>query len=72
VARLGRTRGRIGELTGEIHSSHPERAEQLVRCRHVMLEKQGLRHPMEIERIWMHGGRPVFQFAGIDSISAAE
>jgi 16S rRNA processing protein RimM len=72
VARLGRTRGRSGELTGEIYSSRPERADELVQCRHVLLEKLGQRRRMEIERIWMHDGRPVFQFAGIDSISAAE
>lgn len=72
MARLFRARGRFGELTGEIYSSHPERADELVQCRHVVLEKSGQRRPMELERIWMHDGRPVFQFAGIDSISAAE
>jgi len=72
VAKLGRTRGRAGELTGEIYSSHPRRAEELMEARHVTLDKPGHRREAELERIWLHDGRPVFKFAGIDSIAAAE
>ena len=69
VGRLLRTRGNRGELAGEIYSSHPERAQAL---KEVMLDVNGRRRPALVERIWRHDGRPVFKFAGIDSISEAE
>jgi 16S rRNA processing protein RimM len=72
VARLGRTRGRSGELTGEIYSSHPGRDEELMESRRVALDKPDRRLEIDIERIWRHDGRPVFKFLGLDSISAAE
>jgi 16S rRNA processing protein RimM len=72
VARLGRTRGRSGELTGEIYSSHAGRDEELMESRRVALSKPAQRLEIDIERIWRHDGRPVFKFVGLDSISAAE
>ena len=69
VGRLLRTRGRHGELLGEIHSSQPGRAERL---KDVMLALGGRRLQARLERVWHHDGRPVFKFAGIDSISQAE
>ena len=32
----------------------------------------GRRQVMQVEETWRHDGRPVFKFAGIDSISDAE
>ena len=69
VGRLTRVRGNRGELLGEIYSSQPGRAEKL---KNVMLEAGGRRLAVQIEELWFHGGRPVFKFVGIDSISAAE
>jgi 16S rRNA processing protein RimM len=69
VARLGRTWGRRGELLGEIYSSKPARAESLGE---VLLEAGGRRRRATVERVWRHGGVPVFKFAGIDSISEAQ
>ena len=69
VGRLIRARGNRGELLGEIYSSHPGRAERL---KQVILESSGRRRPSDIEEVWNHDGRPVFKFAGIDSISDAE
>jgi len=66
---LHHPRGNRGELVGEIYSSQPGRAEKL---KNVMLEAGGRRRPSEIEQLWHHDGRPVFKFAGIDSISDAE
>jgi 16S rRNA processing protein RimM len=66
---LGRTRGNRGELTGEIYSSKPGRAEQL---REVRLEKNGASREFLVERVWHHDGRPVLKFEGVDSISSAE
>jgi 16S rRNA processing protein RimM len=69
VGRLFRTRGLRGEMTAEIYSSHPGRAEEL---KDVVLEVEGRRLPVQVERVWMHDGRPVIKFVGLDSISAAE
>jgi 16S rRNA processing protein RimM len=70
VGRLFRARGIRGELTGEIYSSHPGRAEKL---KNVVLELAGGKaRPSQVEEIWWHTGRPVFKFVGIDSMSDAE
>ena len=69
VARLRKTRGRRGELLGEIYSSKQERADQL---KTVILEVAGRRWETTVEELWFHSGVPVFKFAGINSISEAE
>jgi len=69
VGRILRERGRIGEVTAEIYSSQPGRAEKL---KGVILALGGLKRPTHVERVWYHNGRPVFKFLGIDSISDAE
>jgi 16S rRNA processing protein RimM len=69
VGRILRERGRIGELTAEIYSSQPGRAEKL---KDVVLGLGGLKRAVQVERLWYHSGRPVFKFVGIDSISDAE
>lgn len=69
VGRILRERGRIGEVTAEIYSSQPGRAEKL---KDVMLGLGGLRRPVQVERLWYHNGRPVLKFYGIDSISDAQ
>jgi 16S rRNA processing protein RimM len=69
VGRILRERGRIGELTAEIYSSQPGRAEKL---KNVVLDLGSRQRPSEVERLWYHKGHPVFKFVGIDSISDAE
>ena len=69
VGCLRQTRGRRGELLGEIYSSKPERAEQL---KIVKLEVGGRALETHVDELWFHDGIPVFKFAGIDSISEAE
>jgi 16S rRNA processing protein RimM len=69
VGRILRERGRVGELTAEIYSSQPGRAEKL---KDLMLSLGALKRPVQVERLWYHDGRPVFKFLGIDSISDAE
>jgi len=69
VGKILRERGRIGELTAEIYSSQPGRAEKL---KNVVLSLAGLKRPVEVEQLWYHNGRPVFKFVGIDSISDAQ
>jgi 16S rRNA processing protein RimM len=70
VGRLFRARGIRGELTAEIYSPQPGRAEKL---KNVVLEMaDGKTRPSRVERIWWHDGRPVFKFEGIDSMTDAE
>ena len=69
VGKILRERGRIGELTAEIYSSQPGRAEKL---KDVVLSLAGLKRPVQVEQLWYHNGRPVFKFVGIDSISDAQ
>jgi 16S rRNA processing protein RimM len=56
-------------LIGEIDSTQSGRAEQL---KEVLLKTGSREASFQIERLWHHDGRPIFKFAGIDSISAAE
>jgi 16S rRNA processing protein RimM len=69
VGRLGRTRGRLGELKAEIFSSQPGRAERLGE---VKLQKGASTRITRVECAWLHDGVPVLKLAGIDSISEAE
>lgn len=69
VGRLLRTRGRNGEFIAEIYSNQPGRAERL---HQVTLALGSRESGTSVENLWFHDGRPVFKFAGIDSISDAE
>ncbi len=69
VGRLLRTRGRVGEFIAQIDSSDPTRAERL---KHVLLRKPTQEKQFDVANVWFHGDRPILQFTGIDSISAAE
>ncbi len=69
VGRLFRTRGRIGEFIAEMDSPDPARAERLTT---VLLRKSPQEKTFEVANVWFHGDRPILQFTGIDSISAAE
>lgn len=69
VGRLLRTRGRVGEFIAQIDSPDPSRAERL---KTVLLRKPPLEKTFDVASVWFHGDRPILQFTGIDSISAAE
>jgi 16S rRNA processing protein RimM len=69
VGRLFRAWGRRGELTAEVYSSQPGRAERLGE---VKLQKGAVSRMARVEDVWFHDGRPVFKFEGVDSISDAE
>lgn len=71
LARLVRTQGRHGELIADILTDFPERFADRV---HVTLLSPRADAPVRaatIERHWLHKGRVVLKFAGIDSISDA-
>ena len=56
-------------MLGELDSSEPGREDRL---KEVALETGGRRRVVRVEQVWRHDGRPVFKFAGIDSVSEAE
>lgn len=70
VAVLGGTHANRGEITGVAMTNRMERYQKL---RRAWLFGEGAEpHEVAIESVWEHGGRLVFKFHGIDSISDAE
>jgi len=71
VAHLVRPQGRNGELIADILTDFPERFAE--RPHLWVLSPDGkASRPVELENYWLHKGRIVLKFAGIDSISEAE
>jgi len=73
LARLVRPQGRIGEVLADILTDFPERFAQ--RKRLFVVSSEISREPVRevtLERHWLHKGRVVLKFAGVDSISDAE
>jgi 16S rRNA processing protein RimM len=71
LAHLVRTQGRHGELIADILTDFPDRFKERT---HVwLLPPDGKAAPREaeIESQWLHKGRVVLKFAGVDSISDA-
>ena len=70
MARIVRPQGRRGEVTAEILTDFPERFRSL---RRVFLERPGgTPEATRVEDAWLHKGRIVLKFSGVDSISGAE
>src|SRR5277367_3475138 len=71
VAHLVRPQGRDGELIADILTDFPER---FAERRHLfLLSSDGKSsRPIELQEHWLHKGRVVLKFAGIDSISDAD
>jgi 16S rRNA processing protein RimM len=71
IAHLVRPQGRSGELIAEILTDFPERFSER---RHLfLLSPDGKSsRPVELEAHWLHKGRIVFKFFGVNSISDAE
>jgi 16S rRNA processing protein RimM len=70
IARIHRARGIKGEVIAESLTSHPERFAELSR---VFLTKPGAApREMEVASVWDFRGSPVFRFAGVDTMNAAE
>ena len=66
LARLVRTQGRHGEILADILTDFPERFSER---RHVWMLSPHAKTPprgAEIEHHWLHKGRIVLKFAGID------
>jgi 16S rRNA processing protein RimM len=73
IAILGKTRGNRGEILAIPLGGRPERFEGLERV-WLFGDSPALTtgSRFEIESVWLHDGRPVVKFRGIDSISDAE
>ena len=72
LARLVRPQGRKGEIIADIFTDFPER---FASRRRVFLTLQNASAPpreMTVETYWLHQGRIVLKFQGIDSINDAE
>ena len=70
IARIARTRGIRGELLADYHTDFPERFDLLEA---VWLEfPDGSRERFILESVWEQKGRPVFKFAGVETIPDAQ
>jgi len=72
IGILGRTRGNRGELLAVSLTGNPERFECLERVWLFGPARLSVGGRFEIESVWIHDGRPVIKFRGIDSISDAQ
>ena len=70
VARIVRAQGRRGEVLAELHTDFPERFAE--RRKLFALADDGRRRELALEEFWLHKGRVVLKFSGVDSIAAAE
>jgi 16S rRNA processing protein RimM len=71
VARLVRPQGRRGEILAEILTDFPER---FAAMHEAFLRRQTGQPPtpISLEEAWLHKGRVVLKFAGINSITEAD
>jgi len=73
VARLVRPQGRHGEISADLLTDFPERFAERKRLYLVASEtSQTPDREVTLEHHWLHKGRVVLKFSGIDSISDAE
>jgi 16S rRNA processing protein RimM len=74
LARLVRPQGRKGEVLAELLTDFPEKFHE--RKRVFLLPSTGRKpappREIQLENHWLHKGRVVLKFAGIDSINDAE
>lgn len=71
LARLIRPQGRRGEVLAAILTDFPERLAEM-RSAFLWRGENLPATPIAIEQSWLHKGKVVLKFAGVDSISAAE
>jgi 16S rRNA processing protein RimM len=72
IARLLRPQGRRGELLAEILTDFPERFAQQPSVFLLGGKQPDAAQPAILENHWLHKGRVVLKFQGVDSISDAE
>jgi 16S rRNA processing protein RimM len=70
IARIVRPQGRRGEVAAELHTDFPQRFAE--RRNLFLLMPDGSRRSAELEAHWLHKGRVILKFAGVDNIEAAQ
>jgi 16S rRNA processing protein RimM len=70
VAKIVRPRGLRGEVIAELLTDFPERFTERKRL-YLLAPKQPSR-AVELEKHWLHQGRVVLKFAGVESMNDAE
>jgi len=70
VAKIVRPQGRHGEALAELLTDFPERFAE--RKRLFLLSPKTAPRAVELERHWLHQGRVVLKFAGVESINDVE
>lgn len=70
VAKIVRPQGRHGEALAELLTDFPERFAE--RKRLFLLTPKSSPREVTLERHWLHQGRIVLKFAGVDSINDVE
>lgn len=71
IARILRPQGRRGEVLAEILTDFPEKFAERKQLR-LAADDESRRRECTLEDHWLHKGRIVLKFAGVDSISDAE
>ena len=69
VARVIRSQGRRGEVLAELLTDFPER---FAERRKLLAWEAGGHRELELESHWLHKGRVVLKFRGVDSIEQAQ
>ena len=73
VARLVRPQGRHGEIAADVLTDFPERFAERKRLYLIASEASSVPvREISLERHWLHKGRVILKFSGVDSISDAE
>ena len=69
IARIAKVQGRRGEVAADIHTDFPE---QFAGRSRLFVCLPGGRRELHVQGHWIHKGRIVLKFQGIDEISHAE
>jgi 16S rRNA processing protein RimM len=70
IAVIARPRGLRGEVIADLLTDFPERLAELRRV--FLVPRRGAERELPVERCWLHQGRAVFHFTGVDTVEAAE
>lgn len=70
LAIIERARGVRGEVTADPLGSRPERFEEIQNT--FLVSPNEVAKPVDIEKVWMHDGRLVFKFGGVETRDDAE
>ncbi len=72
IARIARPRGIRGEVIADLLTDFPERLSHLQRVFLAPAGGHGPEREFPVRRCWLHQGRAVFLFEGVDSMATAE